>query len=203
MDIKRFVENLGLEFRFDALINAGIDHPEHLKKLRISPREVVELDLSDPRRGPDSVRLYDRALGLKLDPDSLFQFGAGVNSFHIDPHGRLMPCGMVRQSVYDLRGGTFSEGWRELSPGIRRQKLKRKSKCVACDLKSICDQPPGWSHLEHENQEIPVEFLCHVTHLRAETYGIGRQGRVVMKSNTNEPELGNTLEKSKERILPL
>ena len=176
MDIKRFVENLGLEFRFDALINAGIDPREHLKELRISPREVVELDLTDPRRGPDFVRLFDRASGLKLDPDLLFQCGAGVNSFHIDPYGRLMLCIMARDPSFDLRGGLFRTGWHGFLPRIREQTLREENECVECDLRPICDQCPGWSQLEWGDQEMVVDYLCEVAHLRAEAYGIESLG---------------------------
>jgi len=175
MDMKRFVENLGLEFRFDALINGGIDGRRDLTKLRIPPREVIEMDLTDPRRGSEFIRLNERASRIKLDPDLLFRCGAGVNNFHIDPYGRLMPCIMARNPSYDLKAASFRNGWIEFLPRIREQKLKRKNKCVVCDLKSICDQCPGWSQMEHGDPEIPVDYLCEVAHMRAEAFGIGRK----------------------------
>jgi radical SAM protein with 4Fe4S-binding SPASM domain len=178
LGIKAFVEGLGLAFRFDALINGRVDGRRSVAKLRIPPHEVVELDMTDPRRGFEFVRLYERTSGIKQDPDLLFRCGAGVNSFHIDPYGRLMLCIIGRNPSYDLRRGSFREGWHVFLPRIREQKLKRKNKCADCDLRFICDQCPGWSQLEYGDQEMPSEYLCKVAHLRAEAFGIGKYGLV-------------------------
>jgi radical SAM protein with 4Fe4S-binding SPASM domain len=171
--MKRFAKNLGLEFRFDALVNERIDHGRSVINLRMSPQEVMELDLTDPARGPEFARLFKRAQGFRLDPNSLFWCGAGVNSFHIDPHGRLMGCLMARDASYDLRLGSFRKGWQEFLPGIREQRFTKPTRCVGCDLRSICDQCPGWSQLESGDPEVPVDYLCDIAHLRAEAYGIG------------------------------
>ncbi len=178
MSTKEFVEGLGLEFKFDALINGRLNGGPDITKLRIAPREVIELDMTDPRRGPEFVRLHERTSTIEQDPDLLYCCSAGVNSFHIDPYGQLTPCIIVRDPSYDLRRGSFREGWHDFLPRIRTEKLKRKNKCVECDLRPICDQCPGWSQLEHGDPEIPVEYLCQVAHLRAQTFGIGKHGSV-------------------------
>ena len=172
-EMKRFAKNLGLGFRFDALINERIDHCKTLANLRMKPQEVMELDLTDPARGPEFVRLFERAQGFRLDPELLFWCGAGVNSFHIDPHGRLMSCLMMRDPSYDLRLGTFSKGWQEFLPRMREQRFSKPTPCVGCGLRSICDQCPGWAQLESGDPEVSVDYLCEVAHLRAAAYGIG------------------------------
>jgi len=176
MDIKNFVQDLGLEFRFDALINGRVDGRQNIAKLRIAPHEVVELDMTDPRRRPEFVSLYERTCGIKQEPDLVYRCGAGVNSFQIDPYGRLMLCILARNPSYDLRGGSFRDGWHDFLLRIREQKLKKRNKCVDCDLRFICDQCPGWSQLEYGDQAMPVEYLCQVAHLRAEAFGIGSSG---------------------------
>ena len=176
LGIKEFVEGLGLAFRFDALINGRVDGRRDLAKLRIPPHEVIKLDMTDPRRGPEFARVYERTCGIKQDPDVLFRCGAGVNSYQIDPYGRLMLCILARNPSYDLRRGYFGKGWHEFLPRIREQKLEKRSKCADCDLGFICDQCPGWSQLENGDQAMPVDYLCQVAHLRAEAYGIGRHG---------------------------
>jgi radical SAM protein with 4Fe4S-binding SPASM domain len=171
--IKEFVEGLGLEFRFDALINGRVDGRRNIAELRIPPQEVVELDMTDEKRGPEFARLYERTCGIKQDPDLLFRCGAGFTSFQIDPYGRLILCTMARNPSYDLRRGSFKKGWHDFLPRIREQKLEKRNKCADCDLRFICDQCPGWSQLEYGDQEMPVDYLCQVAHLRAEAYGIG------------------------------
>ncbi|NIO49814.1 MAG: hypothetical protein GTN73_10330 [Candidatus Aminicenantes bacterium] len=49
--MKRFVEEeLGLEFKFDAMINPRIDCSQSPLNARLTPEEVVALDLLDPKR---------------------------------------------------------------------------------------------------------------------------------------------------------
>jgi radical SAM protein with 4Fe4S-binding SPASM domain len=176
--IKEFVEDLGLEFRFDALINQRIDRGKDMKPLRILPHEVIDLDLSDPRRGPEFLRYYKRASKAKRNPGLLFRCGAGVNSFHVDPYGCLLVCGMVRRPRYNLRRGSFDRGWHEFLPMVRGMESRAENRCKGCGLISICTQCPGWSQVEHGDMETPVDFLCQVTHRRAEAFGleVGRPG---------------------------
>jgi radical SAM protein with 4Fe4S-binding SPASM domain len=173
--IRRFAENLGLDFRFDAMMNERIDKRGEVARLRIPPSEVVELDLNDPRRASEYASLYERASKMTLDPEMLFSCGAGKNSFHIGAYGQLIACMMARDPSYDLRTGSFKEGWRSFLPRVRGQKVTKQNKCKDCGLTSICDQCPGWSQLEWGDQETPVEYLCQVAHLRAEAFGIEKQ----------------------------
>ena len=59
-DMKRFVEEeLGLEFRFDAMINPRVDSSLAPLSMRLSPQEVVELDLKDPKRKTEWVKFCE------------------------------------------------------------------------------------------------------------------------------------------------
>jgi MoaA/NifB/PqqE/SkfB family radical SAM enzyme len=50
-EMKRFVEEeLGLAFRFDALVNPRYDCSQSPLDVRLTPAEVVKLDLLDPKR---------------------------------------------------------------------------------------------------------------------------------------------------------
>jgi len=170
---KRFVEGLGLEFRFDALLNGSLDGSKELRRLRISPQQVVELDLEDPQRYQEFRRLYERSKGEEPDREHLFRCGAGLRSFHIDPYGQLTLCNMARTPSYDLRHGTFAEGWHEFFPRVRKKKPVRDNLCMECRLIHICDQCPGWSQLERSDPGMPVDYLCQITHLRAKAFGMG------------------------------
>lgn len=170
---KRFVENLGLEFRFDALLNGSVDGSKDVRKLRISPQQVVELDLGDPQRHEAFRSLYERTKGEEADGEHLFRCGAGLWSFHIDPYGQLSLCNMARTPGYDLRDGTFAEGWHKFFPRVREQKPVRDNPCMECRLIHICDQCPGWSQLERSDPGMPIDYLCQITRMRAKAFGIG------------------------------
>jgi hypothetical protein len=50
--------------------------------------------------------------------------------------------------------------------------MTRLTKCVACEIKAMCGMCPANAELEAGDPETPVEFLCHVAHLRAHALGI-------------------------------
>jgi hypothetical protein len=60
-DMKRFVEDeLGLEFKFDAILNPRCDCSQSPLEVRLSPEEAVKLDLQDPERVDAWRDLADR-----------------------------------------------------------------------------------------------------------------------------------------------
>jgi radical SAM protein with 4Fe4S-binding SPASM domain len=170
--IAEFVDALGLKLRFDTMINPRIDDQADVTRFRLSPADVLELDLTDPGRETEYVSLYEKMATAQRPSESLFRCGAGLNSFHIDPHGRLCLCNMMREPSYELRQGTFQDGWDHFFPQVRQQKFKRENRCRSCHLISVCNQCPGWAQLEHGDPEKPVDYLCQVTQLRAKYYGI-------------------------------
>ena len=97
----------------------------------------------------------------------LYSCGAGVNHFHIDPYGNLGVCIIARQQQYNLRAGSFKQGWEEFLPAIRQQKISAESVCATCYIRAVCAQCPGWSQLEHNDPQTPVKFICDVAHERA------------------------------------
>ena len=175
-EMKRFAEDeLGVEFKFDAMINPRIDCSDSPLAVRLTPDEVVALDLLDPRRISEFQSFCERFNGPVLTgerADDLYHCGGGITSFAIDPEGRMSLCVLSRRDPYDLRTGTFREGWEECVRKVRSRKATRLTKCVACEIKAMCGMCPANAELEAGDPEIPVDFLCHVAHLRAHALGI-------------------------------
>ncbi|UCD72024.1 MAG: radical SAM protein, partial [Syntrophobacterales bacterium] len=167
-EMKAFAESLGLKFRFDPLLNQRLDGGRNPGKVRLSPRQVVQLDLDDEKRRIEFVELYERFKEAETHSEFLFRCGAGINTFHIDPYGLLHICGLVRDPSYDLLNGSFRDGWHRFLPEVRAQKRERDDPCGDCNLRILCGQCPGWSKLEHGDLDKPVEYLCRVGHLRGE-----------------------------------
>ena len=130
------------------------------------------MDLADEKRRTDLVEFYERFNKFDEKSQCIFRCGAGVNSFHIDPYGFLHICALVRNPGYDLKHGSFRDGWDTFLPGIRAQTRKEGNKCADCNLHLLCGQCPGWSQLEHGDLERPVEYLCQVGHLRGQLLGM-------------------------------
>jgi radical SAM protein with 4Fe4S-binding SPASM domain len=172
-DMQAYAEDLGVEFRFDPLLNAGLDGSSAPTAFRLPPQEVVHFDLADAKRVDEWRRFCDEFTGAPANPEYVYHCGAGIHTFHVDPYGGLSACMIAREPQYDLRRGSFHEGWVEFIKEVRSQKRTRDTKCAHCELIALCGQCPGWAALEHGDRERPVEFLCRVAHLRAQATGIG------------------------------
>lgn len=170
-DMGKFAKGLGLKFRFDPVVNMRIDGDRNPGEFRIPPEEVVALDLADEKRMKEWRKFAALSAELSPHPEVLYQCGAGISTFHIDPYGQLSACILSRVPSCDLRHMEFTRGWESLRRNITRQKWSRETPCRRCELSLLCDQCPGWAQLENNDAESPVDYLCQIAHHRAEAFG--------------------------------
>jgi radical SAM protein with 4Fe4S-binding SPASM domain len=175
-EMRDYVEkDLGLEFRFDPIINPRIDCSKNPLNVRLSPQEVVELDLKDPKRIEEWGKFCEKFNGPVHSPeelDHLYLCGGGINSFGIDPYGVMRVCPLSPDDGYDLRSGSFREGWEGFLLDVRKKRISRQTKCIHCEIKAMCGMCPANAQLENKDPEEPVDFMCQVAHLRAKALGI-------------------------------
>jgi radical SAM protein with 4Fe4S-binding SPASM domain len=176
--MKRFAEGLGVNFTFDAMINPRIDCSHTPLAVRLAPEEVIALDLQDPRRMAEWRRLADGSSDAAAPPATcreLYDCGAGINAFAIDPEGMMSLCVVSHRDSYDLRAGSFREGWEHFLWKVRRRRSTRPTKCWGCSLRQMCAMCPANGELENGDPEPPVDFLCRTSHLRAYALGLAPQ----------------------------
>ena len=170
--MREIADGYGLDYRYDPVINAGLDGSLAPLEERLSPEEILELDMRDQTRWKGLREFWERFGDYAVDdPALLYQCGAGTDSFHVDPMGRLSVCMMSREPSYDLLEGSFDEAWRHFVPGVLGTTLTKESPCAECRLLPLCGQCPGLARIETGDPERPVEFLCRLAHLRAEALG--------------------------------
>lgn len=167
--LKEFSESHGMSFLYDPILSPRLDRSNHPCLYRISPEEVVEIDISEPERLKNWKEYFDSFCG-KSPSDELYICGAGETSFFINPYGELQLCVLSRVPSYSLRRGTFHDGWHTVLGQVRTQRVRKDFPCRQCELVSLCGQCPGWSYLEHGNWDTPVEYLCRIAHLRAQAF---------------------------------
>jgi radical SAM protein with 4Fe4S-binding SPASM domain len=174
--MKQFAEEeLGLEFKFDAMMSPRIDCSQSPLGVRLTPEETVELDLQDPKRVAEWQTFAARFGGpvqTAEHSDEVYHCGGGINSFAVDPQGKMSICVLSHFDTYDLRAGTLREGWEEFLLKVRRRKMTMLTKCVKCEVKAMCGMCPANGELESGHAERPVDYLCQVAHLRAYSFGI-------------------------------
>ena len=182
-DMKKWAEGLGKEFRFDTLICAQLNGDRSGIKYRLSPEEIIQLDRQDPEKWREWL---DYACRQQNSPssDRLYSCGGGLTSFHISSTGQLGLCVLDTNYRYNLRQGSFQEGWYSFIPRVRDIRRQNEMKCDTCELRSICTLCPAWSKLETGSPEIIVDFLCQITHLRGIL--LEESGRIKYAAETEE-----------------
>lgn len=167
-DMKAFAEKLGVSFRYDWQVNARLDGGKEPVALRVAPEEVVSVERENRERMRDFKRFTDKFRHTPGRPEKLYFCAAGLTSFHVDPYGMMSVCMMSRTRAYDVRGGSFRQGWTQFIPQVLSQERKTSTPCQSCDLVFLCGQCPAWGDLESGDPERPVDYLCRLAHLRAE-----------------------------------
>ena len=174
-EMKRFAEqDLGVEFKFDALVNPRTDCSQSPLQIRLSAEQVVSLDFRDPVRKAEFRKMAEEELAgaLRSQGPEKYTCGGGQNGCAIDPQGQMTICVLSHQDGSNLRDGGFQKGWEGRLKEIRQSTRTRQTICSTCQLQSLCSMCPANGELESGDSETPVEFLCQVAHLRAYTLGL-------------------------------
>jgi len=168
-------EELGIEFKIDGQINPRIDCSQSPLAVRLTPEEVVALDLHAPKGVSEYRRLAKH--DLENPPnlaknDTVYFCGGGMNSFAINAYGGMGICVISQQETFSIRGAGVKRVWEESLLQLRTRKRTRMTKCIQCRIQSLCGMCPANGELENGDRESPVEFLCNVAHLRAAAIGV-------------------------------
>lgn len=157
--IADFAEGLGVQFRFDAAIFPRLDGDRNPLCLRVSPCDAVDKEFTSKERASEWKHFFMKTQKLKLS-DALYDCGAGLTSFHITPYGFLQPCIMAGKIQYDLRKGSFMNGWEGDISGIRLKKAGKTALCNHCEKRHLCGFCPAFFNLENGSEETRSEYLC-------------------------------------------
>jgi radical SAM protein with 4Fe4S-binding SPASM domain len=158
-DIQKMAKEYGVRFRFDSAIFPSIDGDKTPIQLRVDPAEAVQKEFSDGERSAQWRDFFTRMQGLPFS-DTLYDCGAGLTTFHVDPYGWLKPCLMVQSLRYELSQGNFRMGWQNVMPKIREKKVDPDHPCARCERRLLCGYCPAFFHLENGAENICSEYLC-------------------------------------------
>jgi len=165
--IQQMAEDMGVRFRFDAAITPCLNGDPAPLQLRVSAEEAVAKEMADKERIKKWCDFFAKH-GNVASTGILYQCGAGVTAFHIDPYGCLRPCLMVAEPSCDLATSSFASGWQTVIPRLHERKETATSVCTRCDKRALCGYCPAFFAKENGAEDVPSEYLCTMGRLRYE-----------------------------------
>ncbi len=108
LKIRSFVKELGVPFKFGESIRRRLDDSEDVFKYQLSEKELQEIEEKDTEMLKERE---DRSVNTESP-----QCESGFFTFHIDAWGQLQLCSGNRTKSYDLRKGSFREGFYQSLP---------------------------------------------------------------------------------------
>lgn len=169
MDAMRAIaEGFGVPFRMDNAIfpclpNSSKDPLQY----RITPKQAVEAELSDPKRAQEWVSYIDSRKGTPQG-ETTYRCGAGVNSFHVDPFGFASPCLMTTQYRHSLKDRSFESLWGQELVQLRSHKPREEYGCNSCEMQVACSGCPGFNYQETGHEDVKSQYVCDTTKERWE-----------------------------------
>ncbi len=155
----------GVPFRVDAALFPDRDGRRLPLEHRIAPAEAVSIEMQDERLLARTAEYHRQTLGAPAG-DRLFGCMAGVTGFHVDPRGTLLPCLMVSTHGFDLRRGSFREGWGGVLSSFSEQAVAPGYECHACDKRFLCGVCPAQAGMETGSVFRKAEYLCRLAEAR-------------------------------------
>ncbi len=168
--IKAFVEGLGLEFNLYTTIHPRLDGDLSSTEYRLSPEEIVELELGNALAADDAEERCANEdspapVSVALKPpsdDRMFRCGCGTNTITISPYGILRACTHTTWPAFDLRTMRFMEAFGRLVEAIRQARYTGESPCRTCPVYTLCSKNPATALHEAGSMEAPVTHYCDV-----------------------------------------
>jgi radical SAM protein with 4Fe4S-binding SPASM domain len=194
--ITEFCENRSKRpFRFDLFLHLRYDRNplrnEEIKQERLTPEEIVALEMSDKKRLESNLKNYENLIfpegpsyeerissqEVKVREEyeyfrKLFRCGIGMSDFAISYEGQLRLCTVLcaPETTFNLRAGSLQKGLESLRTKIRAMNTNSNEilkTCKSCNIVNLCMWCPATAFLETGNLEGEVPYFCAVAHARA------------------------------------
>lgn len=165
-------KDFGCEYRCDPMIQKRIDSNNYSEpeKYRISPEEVVWLDMVFPKRTEAYREFCEKFIGKPQNTELLYQCGAGRGSLHINPYGVVTACMMMVKDGFSIKEYGLRWIWEKSIISVITQKKDFAMPCDECSLVNLCGQCPAWSILEYGNVRKELIYLCEIAKLRTREF---------------------------------
>jgi MoaA/NifB/PqqE/SkfB family radical SAM enzyme len=120
LKIKAYVDGLGRDYqtkvwyKFGSDIRPRLDGSEDVFEYQLQEQDVIAIEQADQEFRAERFRQDGQKEEMLRQGKS--PCGGGLYKFHIDAYGQLQLCSNNRQRSYDLRRGSFQEGFYKVLP---------------------------------------------------------------------------------------
>jgi radical SAM protein with 4Fe4S-binding SPASM domain len=157
--IEALADELGCEFRLDALVTPRLDGDPAPLEQRVDPHVAAALEMASEKRRRDAAAFRERQMAMPDTPD-LFRCRAGVMGFHLDPQGVLRPCLMSQQYGVDAVDLGFAAAWSTTVETMRGLRREEESRCSDCEWRALCGYCPSLFALETGSPHQRSPYVC-------------------------------------------
>jgi radical SAM protein with 4Fe4S-binding SPASM domain len=165
--MRQMAKDRGATFRVDPALfprrDGSVDPLDH----RVPPETAVTIEMEEEGLRERTATSYQKLREL-APADRLFGCGAGSTGFHVDPRGVLLPCLMVSTHGFDLRRGSFRQGWDEILPAFVEQAVPSGYECHECERRFLCGLCPAQFEMETGSLHVSSEYSCRLGTVRHE-----------------------------------
>src|SRR5213594_170042 len=120
LEIKQHVDRLGerngtkVWYKFGSDIRPRLDGSEDVYAYQLPEQDVIVIEQAEPEFRAERFRQDGQKAEMIRQGKS--RCGGGQYKFHIDAYGQLQLCSNNRRRSYDLRRGSFQEGFYKVLP---------------------------------------------------------------------------------------
>ena len=169
LTMEQMAQDWGLKFRYDSAIFPCLpNHSAEPLNLRVDPAQAVALEMANPKRLAAMADYFESRQNVPGAPE-LYQCGAGLTSFYVDPFGDVSPCLMTTKYRYSARGveGGFAARWRDDVSKIRTLLPENPDHgCNSCGVRAVCTGCSAFHALETGREDVKSEYVCETTQHR-------------------------------------
>ena len=169
LTMEQMAQDWGLKFRYDSAIFPCLpNRSAEPLNLRVDPAQAVALEMANPKRLAAMADYFETRQNVPGAPE-LYQCGAGLTSFYVDPFGDVSPCLMTTKYRYSARGveGGFAARWRDDVSKIRTLLPENPDHgCNSCGVRAVCTGCSAFHALETGREDVKSEYVCETTQHR-------------------------------------
>jgi radical SAM protein with 4Fe4S-binding SPASM domain len=171
--VRKFVDELGVNLVVTFSIRPSYDLNKAPVGLRVSAERAFEFDSTDHMRRAyleDAAKtLFEIRQGIqekknqsRLEERCLYPCDIARQFVFITSDCKMQGCATASVGAYDLRTGSFEEGWEYLKQEFVEKKATEQYQCLSCDMIEYCDHCTARWVLEYGDPEKPDPFFCNI-----------------------------------------